>query len=275
MRHPKTHCPGSRLLELALVLAVLMIFQQGLFAGESSLFPCPDCGKKVSRRAIMCPECGCPGAAIQEVVRLDDERKRPKRLVSVSSDLRKSVAVLVRQGESYYVVMDSSLIADATSLNITELGTDKVIGYSEPELASNAPLLRFKIIGQPYAEFLPIPAASTKKEPTILLNPSDQPVGSAQPTEVAVAALDESGALVAVHAAGSWNTIHGGLIWTGAKPAELRAQIDLLSRARETSKTNTLSDDDATALAGTNWLTPYLKNQSSEILQTNKKASEP
>jgi len=28
------------------------------------LMPCPDCGKQVSRRALMCPACGCGGEVI-------------------------------------------------------------------------------------------------------------------------------------------------------------------------------------------------------------------
>jgi hypothetical protein len=27
---------------------------------SANLFPCPDCGKQVSRKAYACPECGCP-----------------------------------------------------------------------------------------------------------------------------------------------------------------------------------------------------------------------
>ncbi len=224
---------------------------------------------------MICPACGCPGAAIEEAVRMDEELKRPKRLASVSSERQKGVAVLLRQGDLHYVIMDIFLLAGAASLNITELGTDKSIGYCDPELASDAPLLRFKVIGQPLVDFLPIPAAPVKKEPSTLLTPTDQLMASPQIADLAVAALDESESLVAVRAAGTWAPIHGGLIWTGVKPAELRAQIDLLARARESFRKSGLPEIEATALAETNWLTPYLKNQSTEIIQSNPKASEP
>ena len=37
-----------------------------LLAQGESLMPCPDCGKMVSRRALMCPNCGCKGEVIAE-----------------------------------------------------------------------------------------------------------------------------------------------------------------------------------------------------------------
>lgn len=270
-----THFLGSSLRGIPSALVVSILLLQSLFASAASLFPCPDCGGKVSRRAVMCPDCGCPGAAILEAVKLDDETKRPKRLVSVSSDTQKGVAVLVQQGDFQYVVMDVFLLAGATTLNITELGTDKVISYSEPELAVDAPLLRFKIIGQPCAEFLPIPAALVMKEPSLLLNTNDQSTGSVQTADLAVAALNESGLLIALYAIGSWAPIHSGLSWAGVKPSDLRPQIDLLASAKKSSNKHALSENDSIALAGTNWLTPYLKNQSTVIIHTNKKTSEP
>lgn len=35
-------------------------------ADESRLMPCPDCGKAVSKRALMCPGCGLKGEIIAE-----------------------------------------------------------------------------------------------------------------------------------------------------------------------------------------------------------------
>jgi hypothetical protein len=41
----------------------------------SNLIKCPDCMKDVSRRAVHCPACGCPGDAISaEANRIDDAR---------------------------------------------------------------------------------------------------------------------------------------------------------------------------------------------------------
>ena len=46
-------------------LAVAM-FAMVALADESRLMPCPDCGKIVSKRALMCPGCGLKGEIIAE-----------------------------------------------------------------------------------------------------------------------------------------------------------------------------------------------------------------
>ena len=38
-------------------------------ADAAQLIPCPDCGRDVSRRALMCPNCGLNGEVIAEVAK--------------------------------------------------------------------------------------------------------------------------------------------------------------------------------------------------------------
>ena len=47
-------------------------------SAAASLMPCPDCEAKVSRRALMCPACGCRGESIEEAARALAEAEKPK-----------------------------------------------------------------------------------------------------------------------------------------------------------------------------------------------------
>ena len=40
-----------------------------LIALCAGLIPCPDCGRDVSRRALMCPNCGLKGEVIAEIAK--------------------------------------------------------------------------------------------------------------------------------------------------------------------------------------------------------------
>lgn len=223
----------------------------------------------------MCPKCGCPGAAIHEAVRVDEEKKRPRRLAAVQTDTRQGQAVLVQQGASHYVIMDLFLLAGTSTLSITEMGTDTAISYSEPELSSEAPLLRFKVLGQPWAEFLAIPAMPADQVPVSFLTLSDQKLPATQPAEAAVARLDAAGAITAVNAAGTWVPVHGGMTWAAVKPADLRLQLDLLTRVKESASKGSISAKDAEALSQTPWLSPYIKAQANQLLQPAQKTSAP
>ena len=49
----------------ALMITAVLIVSLGTSLAENqkttNLIKCPDCGKDVSRRAVSCPACGCPG----------------------------------------------------------------------------------------------------------------------------------------------------------------------------------------------------------------------
>lgn len=248
---------------------------QSISAADSALFPCPDCDQKVSRRAVSCPSCGCPGDAIHQAVRNDEEKKRPKRLASVTTDRRSGVAVLIRLGDSRYVIMDCSLLASTNSLVIKELGTDNPINYSEPELANDAPLLRFKITGEPRAEFLSLAAQPTDKPPSKILKATDEIIEASHSPPDAAVAINETDAISSVMADGNWVHVHSAMAWTAVEPAELRTQINLLFQTKESTRKGALSEKVTAELAGMKWLTPYLKNQSTTLLKLPKKPSAP
>ena len=89
----------SHMRSLPIVLACILALSAGVVAAQTErvedddqappttrgakLTQCPDCSGKVSKRAVMCPHCGCPGEAIWKAVRIAEEAARPKSVVSV------------------------------------------------------------------------------------------------------------------------------------------------------------------------------------------------
>jgi hypothetical protein len=51
---------------MKLVKAVIALVLVPLLARGENLMLCPDCEKMVSKRALMCPNCGCKGEVIAE-----------------------------------------------------------------------------------------------------------------------------------------------------------------------------------------------------------------
>lgn len=230
-------------------------------AEPSKLFPCPDCGKEVSRRAVMCPNCGCPGIAIQEAVLAAEEAARPKHLTSVATEVRKGQAVAVQKDDQRYLLMDPFLLAGGSTLNITLFGTNEVIAYGEPELARDEPLLRFKVMGQPRLSYLALRAAKQSDGPATFLNAEDQLTSPSQ----GIVWLDGAGALAAIRADGQLRSINADSIWLPVKPAELRLQIDLLARGKVLSDQGKLPEDLWAELKSTKWLTPCLEKRATVL----------
>jgi len=48
------------LVAIAVVVVVLAFTKTGRTSGNPNLVPCPDCGRRVSRFAEACPNCGRP-----------------------------------------------------------------------------------------------------------------------------------------------------------------------------------------------------------------------
>ena len=64
---------GTSLMWFACVLAVISP------SGAAQLIPCPDCGGDVSRRALMCPNCGLKGEMMAEPAKAGDAVVAPKQ----------------------------------------------------------------------------------------------------------------------------------------------------------------------------------------------------
>lgn len=68
----------------------------------SNLIRCPDCTKDVSRRAVHCPACGCPGDAISaEANRIDDARVL-KPVVVITAPNGGGFGIAVEDGGKYF-----------------------------------------------------------------------------------------------------------------------------------------------------------------------------
>ncbi|GAA5119157.1 hypothetical protein GCM10023212_10830 [Luteolibacter yonseiensis] len=208
-------------------------------------------------------------------MRADEEQKRPKHIAAIDADGRKGTAVLVRQEGITYLIMDAFVLAKTTCLAIKELGTDKNIDYSEPELMSDSPLLRFKVVGEPHASPLELSSLSDSGPPSGFLSSNDSRFAKDDPTIEMIAALGTRGELQAIHVGEAWVSTRTDKVWTAAKPADLRAQLDLLARSRESVKKDKLSDKEAADLRETRWLTPYLESQSAALLQVKQPPPQP
>lgn len=69
---------GARTAAAVVALSAVTLCALASVAAASSLVPGSDCEVKVSRRALICPACGCRGEAIEEAARALAEAEKPK-----------------------------------------------------------------------------------------------------------------------------------------------------------------------------------------------------
>lgn len=112
-----------------------------------SLIPCPDCTAPVSPRAVFCPSCGCPGEAIAECARnLQGEQPRAQdQLLRLDTDGQAAFAFPVEMADGFFAVAPLAPLLSAESLTLSFLSTNAIIAYTMPEVAVDAPLVRFPI----------------------------------------------------------------------------------------------------------------------------------
>ena len=126
----------------ATVLAVAAL------ADESRLMPCPDCGKIVSKRAVMCPNCGCKGEVIaEEAERLAKAEEPPPPDDAILADFgdRKERATPVMFGEKPYAVLPLEKLVGLKTMTFSFVSTNAPINYASIEVAGTMPLVRFGI----------------------------------------------------------------------------------------------------------------------------------
>lgn len=124
-----------------------IVFTLAFSALSASLVNCPDCNKLVSSRAIFCPSCGCPGEAIAEATNnlVRDDTKTPERLIKVKADDRTGFAFPVEMADGLFAVAPLEFLLSADSVSLSFTSTNAAIAYLMPEVAVNAPLVRFPI----------------------------------------------------------------------------------------------------------------------------------
>ena len=112
------------------------------------LIPCPDCGHDVSKRALMCPKCGCKGEIIERVAMEWKTKPRPKpldRWVVADSGRDKFKALPVRINEGNFVILPLETTFGLETLSFSYASTNLTISYGIPEVAANLPIVRFPI----------------------------------------------------------------------------------------------------------------------------------
>lgn len=132
----------SRLLLFIAAVSVLM----PLF-GES-LIPCPDCSRQVSKRALMCPGCGCKGSVIEKAAKTLQSKPKPKPLDRwVKADFGKTAvrALPVQMDDGAFVVLPLENTFGLETLVFSYATTNTTIAYGVPEVALNRPIVRFPI----------------------------------------------------------------------------------------------------------------------------------
>jgi hypothetical protein len=113
----------------------------------ASLINCPDCSKPVSSRAVFCPSCGCPGDAIAEAAKkmMQKNSKTPDGLLKVVTGERTGFALPVEMTDGLFAVAPLEFLLTADSLSLSLTSTNVPVAYFMPEVAVNAPLVRFPI----------------------------------------------------------------------------------------------------------------------------------
>lgn len=133
---------------MKLVKAVIFLVLVPLLVRGEALMPCPDCGREVSKRALMCPNCGCKGEVIaEEVVRLAKAEEPPPPDDAILADFgdRKERATPVMFGEKPYAVLPLEKLVGLKTMTFSFVSTNASINYASIEVANALPLVRFGI----------------------------------------------------------------------------------------------------------------------------------
>lgn len=112
--------------------------------GAAALLPCPDCGRQVSPRALMCPQCGCRGDVIEQAAKeLAVQASLTGSVLKVDFGCRSGMALPVKMNGGRYAVfaLDEALGGDGFQL----FDGSRRVGWQMPEVAENAPLVRLRI----------------------------------------------------------------------------------------------------------------------------------
>lgn len=111
------------------------------------LIACPDCGREVSPRALMCPGCGCRGEVIAEEAakREQAEVVEPDKFIRADFGDRIEIARPVIMDGAHYAVIDFEKVVGLDTLVLLFASTNAPVAYGKPQLAKSVPVMRFPI----------------------------------------------------------------------------------------------------------------------------------
>ena len=134
------------------IVMLVMIGFALRFVRAEPLVPCPDCGRDVSRRALMCPNCGLRGEVIAEYAKSIPE-PRIGDILDVDCDGVKSAAIPVEMDDRKFAVLPLDPVLGVSQLRLWHKGMPVV--WSVPELAVDAPIVRLQITATNLTYWIP------------------------------------------------------------------------------------------------------------------------
>jgi hypothetical protein len=114
---------------------------------RAGLIPCPDCEHHVSKRAVFCPQCGCPPEAIAEAAKALKEPEPPKPPVETLlaiSDRGSFFLYPAVWDNRHYLVGDLAALEGVQTLLVSNVTHQLEVSYRAPKLACDEPLVFFE-----------------------------------------------------------------------------------------------------------------------------------
>ena len=248
------------------------------------LTPCPDCDQPVSPRAVMCPQCGCPGEAIKAAVAAREATERPPPVYPVATfkvGSTEGAAVDYTDGEYQYLLIDAYPLMGATSLDITPLTTNAPIPYHSMQVAAEAPLVRFKTAATNLTFLTRSPPKAVGEDALMWLHTDGHMTPSltaVAPPRSAVALLDSQTNLVAVigHALDQAPVcIPLNTTWIDIGPRLFRDQTTALQAAQHDVATGSITSETMKTLRETRWTTPFFHEAAAKLTKLSETKGSP
>lgn len=107
-------------------------------ADAVQLIPCPDCVRDVSRRALMCPNCGLKGEVIAEAAKGIPEVAAGD-VLDVDCGTCAAHALPVEMSDGKFAVLPFDPVLGAAKVKVSNRGCE--VGWMVPELAIDAPIV--------------------------------------------------------------------------------------------------------------------------------------
>lgn len=257
-------------------LALFFLIGFGALSLAEGLFPCPDCERPVSYRAIMCPQCGSPGAAIQEAfeaLKAKEEGPPPVPVIRMVSEHARTVAVAMAFDDAPYVVADLWAVGNTTQLAFQSIFDGEAIAYRSMQIARDAPLVRFRT-DSPNLLYLQPSAKPT--EQTVAWLSAEGIIADGEPLPGAVSLLNADHRILSLILRENGEAVRYPVPlpdeWIDAAPREFRDQMTLLMGALAAA--DGLSDKDRNSLRQKQWLSPFLKRTAQNLTDKQKETTQ-